>query len=266
MLNQFLPIARPPWKKLGRRLESMCRKALYEFQMLENAPKVAVALSGGKDSISLLFLLKAIAGKGFPNFDLYAIHVGGEFSCGAGVQESFLRGICSELEIPFLTRLSTQKRETLECYSCSRERRRLIFETAKSVGATTIAFGHHRDDNAQTLLLNLLHKGEFAGNLPKLDMVDFGVTIIRPLIYIAENDLKQFAKEYGFARISCQCPVGQYSMRKKVDALLTELETLFPNVRANVSQAGLTYGSDKAKRLTNFQGNQEHEPSNSKRT
>ncbi len=250
MLNliETLPIAKPPWKKLGKCLESMCRKALFEFKMLEDVTKVAIALSGGKDSLSLLFLLKAISGRGFPPLDLYAIHVNGEFSCGAGVQESFLRAICREMDIPFLPCTSTQKRDTLECYSCSRERRRLIFETAKSVGAHTVAFGHHRDDNAQTLLLNLLHKGEFAGNLPKLKMVDFGITIIRPLIYITEADLRTFAKEYGFARITCQCPVGQNSMRKQVDRLLTELEELFPNARANVAQASLLYGSDKAKR------------------
>jgi len=242
------PIARPPWKKLGRRLESACRKALYEFQMLEGVTDLAVALSGGKDSLGLLFLLHAISGKGFPHFNLHAIHVGGEFSCGAGIEQSFLEAICKELGVNFMTCLSQQKRETLECYGCSRERRRLIFEAAKKVGATTVAFGHHRDDNAQTILLNLLHKGEFAGNLPKLKMIDFGITIIRPLIYITEADLRNFAKEYGFARMTCQCPVGQNSMRKKVDALLSELEELFPNVRANVASAALLYGSDKASR------------------
>lgn len=248
MLEIALPIAQPPWKKLGKKLESSVRKALYEFQMLEGVSKLAIALSGGKDSLSLLFFLHAINGRGFPKFDLTAIHVGGEFSCGAGVQENFLKAICAKLDVPFITRESTQKRETLECYSCSRERRRLIFEAAKHEGITTIAFGHHQDDNAQTILMNLLHKGEFAGNLPKLEMIDYGVHIIRPLIYVSEVDLKQFSKEHGFARITCQCPVGQHSLRKKVDKLLSDLEELFPNVRANVAQAGLLYGSEKARR------------------
>ena len=243
-----ISIARPPWTKLGRRLESACRKALFEFDMLENVSKVAIALSGGKDSLSLLFLLKAISGHGFPKLDIYAIHVDGEFSCGAGVEVSFLKAICQELEIPLIVQTSTQKKEGLECYRCSRERRRLIFDATKSVGADVVAFGHHRDDNAQTVLMNLLHKGEFAGNLPKLKMIDFGVTIIRPLIYIAEEDLRNFAKAHGFARISCQCPVGQRSKRKEVDALFGELEALYPNARANVANAGLQYGSDKARK------------------
>lgn len=241
-----VPIARPPWTALGKRLESTLRKALFDFEMLEGVSKLAIALSGGKDSLTLLFLLKAIAGRGFPDLDLYAIHVSGEFSCGASVNEDYLRAICDELGVRFVTCKSTQKLEKLECYSCSRERRRLLFDAAKSAEAPTIAFGHHRDDHAQTVLMNLLHKAEFAGNLPKIHMQEYGVTIIRPLIYIAEQDIRTFAQQQGFARVVCRCPVGQHSMRKQTDLLLKEIETLFPNARENIAKAGLLYGSQKA--------------------
>lgn len=244
----MLPLARPPWKKNGKRLESQCRKALYEFNLLEDVSTVAVALSGGKDSLTLLYLLAAISGRGFQPWKIVAIHVSGEFSCGASLQENYLRSICEELGVHFVSCQSSKKREELECYSCSRERRRLLFEAAKKEGAKVIAFGHHRDDSAQTLLMNLLHKGEFAAILPKLKMVDYGITVIRPLIYISENEIRQFAKEYGFARVTCQCPVGQTSMRKQVDSLLNTLEELFPNARANIASGGLLYGSDKATR------------------
>lgn len=246
------PIAQPPWTGLGKKLESACRKALFDFQMVkavdaESSPeKIAVALSGGKDSLTLLYLLKAISGRGFPPFELYAIHVNGEFSCGAGIHLSYLQGICDGLNIPLLVRESTQTLDKLECYSCSRERRRLLFDAAKSVGATTIAFGHHRDDSAQTLLMNLLHKGEFAANLPKVPMHEYGVTIIRPLIYIAEADVRTFAQQNGFARILCRCPVGQHSMRRQAEEMLSRLEETFPNARENLAQAGLQYGSNKA--------------------
>lgn len=243
-----IPIAQPPWTKLGKELESALRKALHDFEMLKDTTRVAVALSGGKDSLTLLYLLKAVSGRGFPELDLSAIHVHGEFSCGAGVNIDYLRAICEALNVKFLARTSTQKLETLECYSCSRERRKLLFEAAKSVGADTIAFGHHRDDNAQTILMNLLHKAEFCGNLPKLRMEDFGVTIIRPLTYISEAEIRNFAQMYGFARILCRCPVGQNSMRRKVDDLLKEIEQLYPHARSNIARAGLTYGSKKAMR------------------
>lgn len=241
-----LPIAKPPWTLIGKRLESLCRKALYQFKLLDDAPKVAVALSGGKDSLALLYLLKAISGRGFPPFEICAIHVAGEFSCGASLGDNFLRPICEALGVNFIVKHSYQTRESLACYSCSRERRKLIFEAAKEAGVHTIAFGHHRDDSIETLLLNLCHKAEFAANLAKITMYDYDVTIIRPLILIAEEEIVAFAKLYGFSRITCQCPVGQNSMRKKVKELLKSMEDLFPNIRQNLSQASLQYGSTKA--------------------
>ena len=237
----------PPWSAIGRKIESQVRKALYDFEMLGGTPqKVGVALSGGKDSLALLLLLHAINGRGFAPFQLLAFHVEGEFSCGAGVDRPFLHSICQKLHIPLITRTSQQKRQDLACYSCSRERRRLLFVAAKEEGVETIAFGHHREDAIQTLLMNLLHKAEFAGNLPKIWMRNYGMTIIRPLIYTEEADIRQFAKQQNFFRLTCQCPVGQDSMRKKTDQLLQEIEQLFPNARANLSKAALVYGSKKA--------------------
>jgi tRNA(Ile)-lysidine synthase TilS/MesJ len=244
-----IPVAKPPWTQLGKELESMVRKAIFDFDLINNTTeRIAIALSGGKDSLSLLFLLHALRGRGFFPFEMFAIHVGGEFQCGAGVDVPFLKAVCDELGVQLILKASTQKLDGLECYSCSRERRKLIFDAAKEVQAPIVAFGHHRDDSAQTLLLNLLHKGEFAANLPKVPMIHYGVTIIRPLIYIDEASLKTFAKQYGFARITCQCPVGQRSKRKVVGELIDELERHFPNARSNIAKAGILYGSDKAVR------------------
>lgn len=241
-----LPMFPKPWTTLGKKLESTFRKAIYDFKMLEGVSKIGIALSGGKDSITLLHLLKAVSGRGFSELDIYAIHVSGEFSCGAGVDENYLKSICSDLNVPLTVCHSTQKLETLECYSCSRERRKLIFDAAKNLGVHTVAFGHHRDDHVQTVLMNLLHKAEFAGNLPKIFMKEYDVTIIRPLIYINEQSIRTFAQQQGFARIMCRCPVGQNSMRKQVDQLLQDIELLFPNARENIAQAGFKYGSQKA--------------------
>lgn len=242
-----LSVPCPPWSRLGKKIESMTRKALYEHQLWDEKG-IAVALSGGKDSLTLLAMLAAINGKGFPKVPLYAIHVSGEFSCGAGVNEDFLRALCRGWGVELIIRESHQKLETLECYSCSRERRKLLFDGAKEVGITTIAFGHHRDDSAQTLLMNLLHKAEFAALLPKLEMVDYGVTLIRPLLYVSEQEIRTFAQQEGFARIVCQCPVGQDSLRRQTEDLLRHIEEVFPNARANIAKGGRVYGSDKAKR------------------
>ena len=138
-----------------------------------------------------------------------------EILCGPGITGIFLQKICDKLGVQLTVCKSEQKLEKLECYSCSRERRRLLFSAAKEQGIKTVAFGHHRDDSIQTLLMNLLHKGEFASNLAKVPMIDFGITIIRPLIFVTEEEIKNFARHYQFARIVCQCPVGQNSLETK---------------------------------------------------
>jgi len=107
--------------------------------MLEGVSSLAIALSGGKDSLTLLFLLKAISGRGFPPFTLTAINVAGEFTCGAAIGQDFLEATCAALDVPLITCQSTKTLENLECYSCSRERRSLIFEAAKKAGCQTIA-------------------------------------------------------------------------------------------------------------------------------
>jgi len=245
-MDILVPLARPPWTGLGKKLESACRKALFDFKLLEGVDKVAIALSGGKDSLCLLYLLHAISGRGFGPFEIHAIHIAGEFSCGAGVDQSYLKAICRELNVNLEVRHVDQKLETLQCYTCSRKRRTVIFDVAKSLGCKTIAFGHHRDDSIQTLLMNLFHKGEFAAILPKLPMQNYGVCLIRPLIYIEEKDVKNFASQYGFARISCQCPIGQKSKRKDIERILKSIEDDFPNVRKNLSHSSFLYGSKKA--------------------
>ena len=242
----MIPLATPPWPGVGRRLETLCRKALHEFDLLVGAEKIVVALSGGKDSLSLLFLLHAILGRGFPNLKIFAIHIQGEYSCGAGVSADYLKAICDKLDVPLIVRSSTQSFESLECYSCSRKRRKLIFEAAKEVGAPLIAFGHHRDDSIQTLMMNLLHKGEFAAMLPKVPMLKYGVTLVRPLIHVPEKLIQEFAAQQRFARVVCQCPMGQSSKRKKTDQLVDMMEDLFPHARRNLASAALMYGSDKA--------------------
>lgn len=208
---------------------------------------LAVALSGGKDSLTLLSMLKKILGFGFPKKQLIAIHVSGAFSCGAGLPTGSLEAICQSLHVPLFTRESTQTLQTLACYSCSRERRSLLFEEAKKQGASHIAFGHHKDDNLQTFLLNLLKKGEFEGHLPVVPMKKYGVTIIRPLHFVHEEMIRHYARQQNFLRVTCQCPRGQTSKRKAVEEVLAQMSTIFPEARHNIHLALLKYGGQKAK-------------------
>ena len=236
----------PPWQGQGKRIESTIRKALYDYQLLDKTTHLAIALSGGKDSLTMLYMLNAIRGHGFSNFKITAFHVSGDFSCGASQSKLFLKKICKSLEVDFVELEQSQKIEELSCYPCSRERRRLIFSAMKKRGIQTVAFGHHQDDSIQTLLMNLLHKGEFAANLPKVLLHHYGVTIIRPLILISERDIIEFSKKNQYNRIVCRCPVGQNSMRRQADKLLHSIEKVFPNARHNLARGARIYGSNKA--------------------
>lgn len=242
----IIPLARPPWTKLGRKLESIMRKAMYEYELLEGVEHLGIALSGGKDSLTMLYLLSSLKDRGFCDFKISAFIVTGDFSCGASIQLSFLKPICDELGVDLYSIEQDQKLEKLSCYPCSRERRKLIFNKAKSVGVNTIAFGHHRDDSIETLLMNLLHKGEFAANLPKIYMKNYDITIIRPLIYVSESEIVNFANHYNFNRVTCRCPIGQNSMRKKTNHLIEYIEKTFPNTRTNLAEAARVFGSKKA--------------------
>lgn len=240
----------PPWNRSFRHLESATRKALYEFSLLKGVTRLAVAVSGGKDSLTLLSLLHAICGRGTDPVELVCLHVSGSFSCGASLPAEFLAAICKEIYVPFYSTALPTDYTPSGCYSCSRIRRKLLFEMAKSHNCTTIAFGHHRDDAIQTLLMNLCHKGEFSGLHPRITLYKYGVTIIRPLIYLSEKDIISFAKKYGFLRMTCSCPHGIESFRKKTDKALDYLTALYPNARENLARAALIHGSKKA--LTPF--------------
>lgn len=238
--------AQPPWTQAGRQIESLVRKAIYQFDLIAQNNKIGVALSGGKDSLTLLYMLKAMSGRGLFPFEIEAFHVSGAFSCGASIAEKLIKKVCQDIDVPLHILYSEQTLEKLECYSCSRERRKLIFNKAKELGVHTVAFGHHKEDNVQTLLMNLLHTASFEGMLPKVPMLRYGITIIRPLILVSESLILRFSEQYGFLRVMCQCPVGQNSKRSSTKDLLKNLVEEFPNAIDNLSESSFKFGTKKA--------------------
>lgn len=259
--SENFPVISPPWKGRGKLIEKLVRKACYEFNLITHTSHIGIALSGGKDSLTLLYMLKNLSGHGFNTFKITAFHVSGAFSCGASIEKDYLQKICDSLNIELITIISDRSIESLECYSCSRERRKLIFKKAKELNIETIAFGHHNDDHIETLMMNLCQKGQLEGNLPKVPMILYGITIIRPLILVQEKDIISFAKSSGFARIMCKCPVGQNSKRKKMKNLIDLVEIEFPHVKNNLSRCGLLFGSQKALREDLIKSKISHLPS-----
>ena len=241
-----IPKISHPFKGVGKKIESKVRKALFDFSMLQNISSLAIALSGGKDSLCLLFMLKAILGKGFDNINLIAIHIDGDFSCGASHERNFLKSICDDLNIKIYFKDLKINFDKINCYTCSRKRRKLIFDTANEHNINTVAFGHHKDDNIQTLILNLFHKAEFEGMLPKIKFQKLDITIIRPLIYVDEQEIINFAQNNNILKTFCKCPIGQTSKRKEVKKIISEIENNFPNIKSNLSKASFISGSKKA--------------------
>jgi len=235
-----------PFNSVGKKIESKVRKALFDFSMLQNVNSLAVALSGGKDSLCMLIMLKAILGRGFEKKDIFAIHIDGDYSCGPSYERKFLKKICDELDVKIFFENLKNNFKDIDCYACARQRRKLIFDIAKKHEINTVAFGHHRDDNIQTLILNLFHKAEFEGMLPIIKFKKFDMTVIRPMIYVEENEIIKFAKYYQFLRTFCKCPIGQTSKRKEVKRIINEIEKKFPNIKSNLSQASFVYSLKKA--------------------
>jgi len=235
-----------PFIGRGKKIESMVRKAIFDFSLLDGTRSLAIALSGGKDSICLLFMLRAILKNGFDKIILSAIHIDGDFSCGASFEKKYLKNLCNKLDVKIYFKEQENSLKNLNCYTCSRQRRKLIFDIANENGIDTIAFGHHRDDNIETLLLNLFHIGDFEAMLPKIKFQKFDKTIIRPLIYVSEKDIITFAKQNEILKSFCKCPIGQKSKRVDVKKIINDIEINFPNIRSNLSKASFLYGSKKA--------------------
>ncbi|NGX33188.1 MAG: tRNA 2-thiocytidine biosynthesis protein TtcA [Candidatus Anoxychlamydiales bacterium] len=245
MIMQASKVSHPFIGK-GKKIESMVRKALFDFSLLDEVKSLAVALSGGKDSICLILMLKAIIGKGFKKVNLSAIHIDGDFSCGASFEKKFLQSFCDEINVKLYFKEQKNSLKNFNCYTCSRKRRGLIFNIAKENDIDTIAFGHHREDNIETLLLNLFHIGDFEAMLPKIKFQKFDKTIIRPLIYVSEKDIITFAKQNEILKTFCKCPLGQKSKRVDVKKIIKDIEREFPNIKSNLSKASFLYGSKKA--------------------
>lgn len=217
-------------------------RAIREFDMIRGGERVAVALSGGKDSFSLLRLLD-LRRKSVPEpFDLVAIHVNGD---GRGVWDAPYPPLLEWLEqsgIPYrIQPLTLPDGEPLpmDCRRCTWNRRRALFEAAQAEGCRTIAFGHHADDLAQTTLLNLLYHGAVETMAPVRSYFDGALRVIRPLCYVDEKDLRRFARANDFPPPPPLCPRAGTSRRKFVADLIDAAQKGAKDAKINLLRAGL---------------------------
>lgn len=221
-----------------QRILSYMRKAIEDYNMIEENDKIAICLSGGKDSITMLHAFKALQRFYPKKFDIIAISINPGFEF---FDTKLLQDICDKLEIPlFIENSHAQeivfeiRKEKNPCSLCANLRRGTINSIAIREGCNKIALGHNEDDVLETFLLNLFYTGSINTFSPVSYMDRSGITLIRPLIYTPEKETKRFVKKNNLTVMPKVCPMDGTSKREDMKQMLFSLKKDIPMVRANL--------------------------------
>lgn len=213
-------------------------RAIGEFNLIADGDRVAVAVSGGKDSHALLELLLHHRRKVPCRYELVALHIIGTPAGFPDLRpelELWFRGLGVEYHFAPLE-LPPEEPLPLDCFRCSWNRRKALFTAAVGLGCNKLAFGHHTDDAAATMLLNLMFNGRLETMAPYVEFFDGAVTVIRPLIYLPEKELARYGQVAGFPD-SPLCPWGLTSRRAQIKTFLRQFGRDQKQIRVNLWRA-----------------------------
>jgi len=210
-----------------QQLLSYTRKAVDTYQMINPGDKIAIGISGGKDSLALLYALNGLK-RFYPNpFEIIAITV------DLGFKEfnlSKIEELCSVLDVPYTIEKTNigriifeDRKEKNPCSLCSKMRKGAFNDKAKSLGCNKIAYGHHKDDFVETMLLSLIFEGRFHSFSPVTYLDRSDLTLIRPLIYVNEADVIGFKNAYGLPVLKSPCPADGCTKREYAKNLSKQL-------------------------------------------
>ena len=234
------------FNKLQKRLRHAAGKAIADFNMIEDGDRVMVCMSGGKDSYALLEILQSLKRSAPVDFELIPVHLNGMFpKYPEGIVENYLKGTGLEYHVIkenihdiIIDKIPDGKNI---CSLCSRLRRGILYRTARELGITKIALGHHYDDVIETTLMAMLWSGHIETMMPKLKSKNYeGMELIRPMYYIREEDIEAWRDRYGLEFADCACKVSDsrneefISKRKETKELIRELRKTNPEVEANI--------------------------------
>lgn len=230
--------------ELYRKIKKQVGQAIGELGLIEEGDRIAVAVSGGKDSYTLLHILDALRRRSPVRYELIAVNVDAGFP---GYRQDRLaehleeHGFTYHLESTDCYRIIEEKRRpgTSYCSFCARLRRGVLYTLADRLGCNKVALGHHLDDLVETLLLNQFYVGTLAAMSPRLLADNGRHTVIRPLVYVAEADIVEFARRNAFPLICCACPVcGSADLqRRRMKRLIRELEGDIPHLKRSMLRA-----------------------------
>lgn len=221
-----------------QRILSHMRKAIEDYHMIEENDKIAICLSGGKDSITMLHAFKSLQRFYPKKFDIIAISINPGFKF---FDTNLLQNICDKLEIPlFIENSHAQeivfdiRKEKNPCSLCANLRRGIINSIAVREGCNKIALGHNEDDVLETFLLNLFYTGSIGTFSPVSYMDRTEITLIRPLIYTPEKETKRFVKKNNLTVMPKVCPMDGTSKREDMKQMIFSLQKNIPMIRANL--------------------------------
>lgn len=223
-----------------KKLLSLTRAAVDKYNMIEAGDKIAVGVSGGKDSLALLYALAKLRDFYPKPFSLVAVTLDYQFN---GVAEDYteIEALCKELKVKYIVRRTNlwevifeTRKEKNPCSLCAKMRRGLLHDTAVANGCNKVALGHHLDDAAETFLMNLLNGGKIGCFSPVSYLSNKKLYLIRPLIFAYEKDVAAAARRANLPVAKSRCPMDKVSNRQNMKELLRSLEKDYPAVRKKI--------------------------------
>ncbi|RKY85941.1 hypothetical protein DRQ09_06665 [candidate division KSB1 bacterium] len=230
-------------KKKTYYLLKRVNKAISEFNLIEDGDRIAVAVSGGKDSLTLLRLLIQRQSYSKEKYKVGAVHIISDFKCKGCVHRITLENIFKSYNIDYgfehINVLNDGKGNRIppSCFWCSWNRRKAIFLWASKNNYNKVAFGHHQDDLLETVFLNLFFHSNLETMEPRVSFFNGEITVIRPLIYLKEKDIISFVKLTNFPSQLCSCPNASNSKRTFVKDFIKKIEPEIKHFRNNVWKA-----------------------------
>lgn len=224
-----------------QQLLSYTRRAIDDYGMIEEGDKIAVGVSGGKDSLALLQALKGLSRFYPKHFEVHAVTVDLSFK-NQDLEE--ITAFCKRLDVPY-TIVKTEiaqiifedRKESNPCSLCAKMRKGALNEEIKRLGCNKVAYAHHKDDVVETMLLSLIFEGRFHTFSPKTYLDRMDLTVIRPLIYVTEMEVIGFVNKYELPVAKSSCPVDGYTKREYAKNLLKQLTLENPGVKERMFTA-----------------------------